>query len=303
MIFNELYSAYYNTVAKIIKEILGGGADSEAVRKIIRENAFEESMLNIFPAIKEERWQVITKKYETPLKHIPTMPLTLLQRRWLKAILADERIRLFDVQVEGLDDVEPLFTKDDYRIYDQYLDGDNFQDEEYIARFRLLLHALHNQLPVKAEMVSRKGDTFCARFIPEKIEYSEKDNKFRVLVSGCRYLTTVNIARITKCSLYSGNREIRPTRREAKLSTVTVTVTDERNALERTMLHFAHFEKQVEKIGDKKYRLTVKYDSDDELEMVIRVLSFGPLVEVTEPTEFREMVKNKLKKQQNCGLK
>ena len=68
------------------------------------------------------------------------------------------------------------------------------------------------------------------------------------------------------------------------------------------MLHFAHFEKQVEKIGNKKYKVNIKYDSDDETEMVIRILAFGPLVEVIEPLDFRELIKNKLKKQLSCEL-
>ena len=85
-------------------------------------------------------------------------------------------------------------------------------------------------------------------------------------------------------------------------SFVTMIVKDERNALERTMLHFAHFEKQVEKIGNKKYKVNIKYDSDDETEMVIRILAFGPLVEVIEPLDFRELIKNKLKKQLSCEL-
>lgn len=303
MIFSELYSAYYNTVAKIIREIIGGKADNDNIHKIIKENAFEESILNILPAIREEKWQVITRKYQTPIKHIPTMPLTILQKRWLKAILMDERIKLFDLQVEGLDDVDPLFTKEDYCIYDRYSDGDNFEDEDYIKRFKVILHAIHNGLPVKAEMINRKGNKVYTKFIPQKLEYSEKDDKFRVLTGGCRYITTINLARLTKCSLFEGPYEIRSTRRNAIRSTITLTVKDERNALERTMLHFAHFEKQVEKIDDKTYKVVIKYDGDDEPEMVIRVLSFGPLVEVVEPTDFRELIKNKLKKQQSCGLK
>ena len=303
MIFNELYSAYYNTISKIVKEIIDGSADNESIHKIIQENAFEESILNILPAIREEKWQVITRKYQTPIKHIPTMPLTLLQKRWVKAILMDERIKLFDIQIEGLDDVEPLFTKDDYRVYDKYLDGDNYQDKEYIKRFKVILHAMHNKLPVKAEMINRKGNKVYTKFIPQRLEYSEKDDKFRVHTGGCRYITTVNLARLTRCSLYDGQYEIRATRRDLIRASITMMVKDERNALERTMLHFAHFEKQVEKIDDKNYKVIIKYDSDDEPEMVIRVLSFGPLVEVVEPIGFRELIKNKLKKQQNCGLK
>ena len=304
MIFSELYSAYYNTVAKIVKEIINGGVDSDSIHKIIEENAFEESILRILPAIREEKWQVVTTKYKTPIKHIPTMPLTLLQKRWLKAILMDERIKLFDIEVEGLDVVEPLFTKDDYRIYDKYLDGDNYQDEEYIARFKTILYAVHNKLPIKAEMINRKGSVVKATFIPKKIEYSEKDDKFRVLCSGSRFITTINMARLTKCALYEGKCEDRPSSlRVSRRSFISMMVKDERNALERTMLHFAHFEKQVEKIDNKNYKVIIKYDIDDEPEMVIRVLAFGPLVEVVEPLDFRELIKNKLKKQQNCGLK
>ena len=303
MIFSELYSAYYNTVAKIIKEVISGAVDNESIHKIIGEYAFKESMLNIFPAIREEKWQVVTKQYKTPIKHIPSMPLTILQKRWLKAILADERIRLFDIQVDGLDDVEPLFTKEDYRIYDRYSDGDNFQDEEYIKRFKIILHAIRNKLPITAEMINKKGNKIYTKFIPQKLEYSEKDDKFRVITSGCRYITTINLARLTKCTLYDGHYKIKPTDREINRSTIIMTVKDERNALERTMLHFAHFKKQVEKIENNKYKVTIKYDSDDEPEMVIRVLSFGPLVEVIDPPDFRELIKNKLKKQLSCELK
>ncbi len=303
MIFSELYSAYYNTVAKIIKEILRGTVDNNSIHKIIQDNAFEESMINILPAIQKEKWQLITRKYKTPIRHIPTMPLTMLQKRWLKAILMDERIKLFDIQIEGLEDVEPLFTKEDYRVYDKYADGDNYEDEEYIKRFRVLLYAVHNQLPVKAEMTNRKGNIVYAKFIPQKIEYSEKDDKFRVLTSSCRYITTINLARLTKCSWYEEPFKIKSVQRERTRATLTIMVKDERNALERTMLHFAHFEKQVEKIDEKNYKVIIRYNSDDQSEMVIRVLSFGPLVEVVEPTDFRELIKNKLKKQKNCGLK
>lgn len=303
MIFSELYSAYYNTVAKIIKEVISGAVDNESIHKIIEEYAFKESMLNIFPAIREEKWQVITKKYKTPIKHTPTMPLTTLQKRWLKAILMDDRIKLFDVHLDGLDNVEPLFTKDDYRIYDRYSDGDNFADEEYIKKFKIILYALHNRLPIKAEIVNRKGNVVFTKFIPKKIEYSEKDDKFRIITDGSRFITTVNIARLTKCSLYNGDYVIKESQKEPKRANITMIVKDDRNALERTMLHFAHFEKQVEKINNKTYKVNIKYDSDDESEMVIRILSFGPLVEVVEPLDFRELIKNKLKKQLSCELK
>jgi predicted DNA-binding transcriptional regulator YafY len=88
-----------------------------------------------------------------------------------------------------------------------------------------------------------------------------------------------------------------------KTETVTVEITDERNAFERVMLHFAHFEKRAECVGRRKYHLKITYNREDESEMVIRILSFGPMVRVLGPESFVDLIKEKLKKQQNCGLK
>lgn len=56
MIFNEIYSGYYNAVAKIITSIISGQADEKNIRKIICENAFGESMLAVWPALKNGNW-------------------------------------------------------------------------------------------------------------------------------------------------------------------------------------------------------------------------------------------------------
>ena len=76
---------------------------------------------------------------------------------------------------------------------------------------------------------------------------------------------------------------------------------DRRNALERVLMHFAHFEKQAEKIAEDKYRVTVSYHKDDEAEIVIRILSFGPMIKVTAPNRFAELIKERLLSQKSCG--
>ena len=78
-------------------------------------------------------------------------------------------------------------------------------------------------------------------------------------------------------------------------------VKDERNALERCLLHFAHFEKRAERVDDY-YLLHIKFNHDDEPEMVIRVLSFGPMVEVLESESFKKLIIAKLKSQKSCEL-
>ena len=118
MIFNEIYSAYYNTVAKIIAAVIDGNTDEKSINQIVSENAFGESVLTVMPSLKSEKWQLVKADMTTPLQHKPTMPLTTTQKKWLKAISLDPRIKLFGVEFPGLENVEPLFTSDDYYIYD-----------------------------------------------------------------------------------------------------------------------------------------------------------------------------------------
>ncbi len=300
MIFSEIYSAYYNTVAKILKGILSGVLSDKDILKIISENAFSESVLTILPAIKEERWQIIGKDLSTPIRHIPTMPLTLLEKRWLKAVLEDPKIKLFGVNID-LGDVKPLFTSGDYKVFDKYSDGDPFEDEEYIERFRLVLNAIKEKKPLVALMNNRSGNRIKVRFFPEYLEYSEKDDKFRVIAKGCRF-SQFNLARFISCEYYEGNGPWNEKTREIKEKEVTLLIKDERKAMERVMLHFAHFEKSAEKIDDKNYRVKIKYLENDETEIVIRVLSFGPYVKVSEPSGFVDLIKERLNLQKSCGL-
>lgn len=299
MIFNEIYSAYYNTVAKIIATVIAGKANEQNLNQIVSDYAFEESVLTVLPSLKSEKWQLIHGDMTTPLQHAPTLPLTITQKQWLKAISLDPRIRLFGIDFNGLEDVEPLFTADDYYVYDKYSDGDPFEDEKYIEHFRMILSAINNGQNIKIEMRSRKGRTLYARCKPERLEYSEKDDKFRLVTSGCHFIRTINLNRITKCKIYHGDNIIHIPPPEAKYEWVTLKVKEERNTLERCLMHFAHFEKRAERVGNH-YLLHIKFDHDDEPEMVIRVLSFGPTVEVLESENFRNRIISKLKDQKSC---
>ena len=45
MIFSELYSAYYNTIAAILSRIIEGEHSEKELQKIVAERAFGESLL------------------------------------------------------------------------------------------------------------------------------------------------------------------------------------------------------------------------------------------------------------------
>ena len=304
MIFSEIYGSYYKAITEILKIAVSesGSASLKDIRPVIEKYAFAESLLAIEPAISEERWQVVRADGETAIENVPSRPLTLLERRWLKAMSLDPRIKLFDVDFSWLDDVEPLFTQDDYYIFDKYDDGDPFGDPEYIKNFRLILGALKEHQPLRISIENRRGSMTNLCVIPEYLEYSEKDDKFRLITSGTRHTVIVNLGRIIYCRRFNGGFPNQGGRKRNTNRSVTLILTDKRNALERVLLHFSHFEKQAERIDEEHYKLIVKYDKDDETELVIRILSFGPMVKVIEPYSFVDLIKKRLMMQKGCGL-
>ncbi len=306
MIFSELYGVYYNAVAKILKAATQQPVTRQQMQDIVKEQAFSESLLAIEPALLTGRWPLLRPNGTAILQHAPDMPLTMLEKRWLKAILLDSRVRLFDCGVEGLEEVVPLFLPEDVTIFDQYADGDPYEDEAYIHHFRIILNALKERHPLAIDVKNRKGTCTHMNVMPEYLEYSEKDDKFRLITSGCHYGRVVNLARIqfVKPGKLEGTmaewaKKLAPCPKEGreKKKSLVFELYDGRNALERALLHFAHFEKEAEKVDEKHYRVRVNYNKEDETEMVIRVLSFGPFLRVVEPEGFVELVRGRLASQ------
>ena len=195
-------------------------------------------------------------------------------------------------------DVEPLFTENVYYLYDKYSDGDPYDDEVYIKNFRTVLEAVHQKKSILVEYTGRFGQKKNFSCSPYKIEYSEKDDKFRVLCN--KNNSILNVSRINHCELIDNNNLPEFSEEDLpcnKRSSVILEIYDDRNALERVMLSFAHFEKSAVQISENKYQLTLNYNSFDETELVIRVLSFGPMLKVLEPESFRNLIKARISKQ------
>ncbi len=298
MLFSELYSVYYKTVGEILREALQGEMTVQRMRAIVSRTAFAESGAEILSALRDGRWQLLTAEGAPLVRHAPTMPVTLLELRFLKAISEDPRMRLFGDVLPELDGIEPLFTRADYRVYDRYADGDPFEDPGYIARFRFLRDAVREGRAVRLFMQDRYGRRIHPRICPVGFEYSPKDDKIRVLSVGSKY-RTCNLARILDCRYTEGGTAFmhQPIEDTPARETLILLVTDERRALERVMLHFAHFEKQAERMDDLHYRLTLRYDPGDEAELVIRTLSFGHHVKVLAPDRFVSLIRERLIKQ------
>jgi len=295
MLFHEIYGCYYKCVGEMINLAINYQLTDEKMLEIVHQFAFEESHLHIVPALKQQKWQLFNDN-ETPLKHPYQLPLTTLEKQWLKAISLDPRIQLFSIPFSDLDDVEPLFLPDDYMIYDQYQDGDPYTDQHYQEIFQYVMKAIREKRQIKINYLSKS--IIC---IPYHIEYSLKDDKFRLLAIRQEKKQTYNIKKIESIELLNHYQEISIS--HCSQCYFIMEIYDERNALERVMTHFADMQKQAEQVRQKCYKVKIFYEKEDETEMVIRVLSFGPMVKVIEPQNFVQLIKERLVMQKKYHLR
>lgn len=312
-LFSEIYSAYYNAISKILS---CRNLSKKDLSEIISQNAFSESSLYIMPRIKDE-WHLISEKngvYNSRLKNAPSMPLTFLQKRWLKSIISDKKTALFInpetiMRLENfLKDTEPLFLKNHFFYFDRFSDGDDYSDPDYIKFFRKIHCAIKKHEILNITFTSSKGNIINHNFLPQNFEYSPKNNKFRVnafIISKNKITESavINISRIDDIKntgkFFDNIRALENTPDNLKCTQpVCVEVSSERNAIERFMMEFAGY-KKITEFDEKTNKCTASiwYSRPNETELLIRLLSFGPVLEIKSPDYFRKLAFERIEKQ------
>lgn len=295
MLFHEIYGSYFHTVALVLEIAVQKTLTGRALTELIQKHAFGESFLSIPEGLQGESWRVLRKDLSTPLHNIPSTPVTLLEKSWLKSLLLDPRIRLFEPDVSGLEDIEPLFIPEMIVWYERNNDGDDYADPVYIAHFKTILQALRENRNIYVKYKTRRHANPGLVVTPYYLEYSEKDDRFRLVAAGRKRSWVFNLSQIEECSL-SENKERAPLK-DPKTSFVTFVLKDRRNAMERVLLHFSHLKKETKRLDETTYRVSLWYDPKDETEMVIRILSFGAAVRVTAPEHFVELIRQRIEQQ------
>ena len=314
-LFTEIYNCYFQIVDQICKTARETPITEKDMLALAARFGYEESGFMIVPKL-INNWNLLEKTEEGYLSKIDNpevLPLTTLQKRWLKAILLDERISLFlenaqmDILHTYLKDVQPLFMPEDFYYYDRFQDGDDYTSPEYVHHFRTLLEAIRRKQYVNIRFSSRRGKDVCQTYLPCRVEYSAKNDKFRVLcISGknavSRQVEIVNISRIDQVTLtdriYDGEIDLAQAIKTSYYKDpVKLLITTKRNTLERTMLHFANYEKQTKRLDDDTYECQIYYNSMMETELLIEILSFGPTIKVLGPEDFLAKVKERIQRQ------
>ena len=299
MLFSEVYGAYYDCVGAIISEAQRGVLTASRMQQIVRQRAFPESLLTIPQALRNGAWPLLREDGTTVIRHPVAAPVTELEKRWLKSLLTDPRIRLFDIDEGELADVEPLFTQEQLVYYDRFTDGDPWEDEGYRGRFRQIVDAIRTNTGLTVAYRNYRGKQSEQHIWPQYLEYSQQDDKLRLFgySPAERCGITLNLGRMSACA--PAERfdpaifgEFRREQRQA-----VIELTDFRNALERALLQFSNLAKKTVQLDPSHYHITLSYHAEDETELLIQLLSFGPVLKVLEPPELVERVRERIMRQ------
>lgn len=313
-LFSEIYNCYYQIMKSIL--INQSALTLSELRTNISNTGYEESLLYLIPKLTTGEWDLLEQKDDVFLSKISEnfyVPLTQLQKAYVKTILQDERIQLFldaDERIRLQDlfaDVSVLWKPEDFYYYDRFSNKDDYGNPHYQQHFRTLISAIDSRQYVDISYESKTGHRVHHHYLPCRLEYSIKNDKFRLLGieqsnrNGDR-IEILNLDRMKEVALLPAfvsqipdiNQSIRNSYYKEP---VRLHIHTERNALERTMLQFANYEKNTTKIDDNTYECLIYYNQKMETELLIEVLSFGPMIEVLGNERFLEQLKERLRKQ------
>lgn len=313
-LFSEIYGTYFSVTEDILnkRELSGSEIDM-----YVSENGFSESALFLTPRLIDD-WGLLkfrNGKFHSILRYKAEMPLTNLEKSYLDAILNDKKIRLFldDDEIHKLKKrlgIKSLFDLSRFKIFDKFTDGDDFTSKEYIQIFRTLLSAIHSREILRISYQTNKDNRVTHDYIPLRLEYSARNDKFRALLvhvkngKPVRY-SAFNLSGIISAQptgeFYNGDTDIKKLFKSRRSpNPAVVKVTGERNGIERFLMGFASYEKQCE-LDEESNTCTVKifYDKNDETELLTNILSFGSVAEIISPLSLREKAREIVIRQNN----
>ena len=308
-LFSEIYNRYFLIINLLLSK--RGPISQKFIKDTVQKHGFGESLLFLLPRLSANEWELfedVNGSFHSMIPNGISLPLSRLQKRWLKAVLRDPRAGLFlstdniNILNEALKDVSPLFYQEDFYYYDRFSDGDDYSDTNYRMNFRMIQNAIFQKNPIRISYETRNERITKLTVLPHHLEYSVKNDCFRLLcdvlgqnrpqkhILRLSRIKSISIPKTSICSDHVHSPEKKPEK-------ITLMITDKRNALERVMLQFADYQKNTVRLDDSNYRCEIFYDKDDETELLIEILSFGPVIRVIENDHFIELIKERLRKQ------
>lgn len=315
--FSEIYGSYYLILEMILARAMGKEITKKEIDDIVARYGFLESNLYFTPdaVAQSGGYNLLLQSdngYTSVLKHPAVSIVTGNQKRFLKTMLCDKRVRLFlqnaDLEYweNTLIDIEPLYDLNDIVFTETSLDGDPYDNELYQDNFRCILSAIRLHQALRISFDSAKGKRHTFMLAPWKLEFGLRDDKFRLCGVSFHHgkainYVKVNVARMTAVTIVDESCKIdfkRFIKAKQNHEPIEIVVTNERNGFERVFIGLSNYER-VSTYDEETGTCTMKiyYTDDDEPELLILLMSFGPVIRVTGPQAFLVRFAARIKKQ------
>lgn len=302
-LFHESYGVYYKVVSLIINLILENKLDRVSFTNVLSNAAFHETAYLIEKKFVDKSFGGVLyqegygKLPKTEIQNKIGLPLSKMELSWLKTISLDPRVKLFDIVFPDLNNVAPLYNIDDVVYCGRFSIGDDYSSKQYIKNFKTVFSSVKTKNYIMLYYNSLNRGYCEEKVRPLYIQYSSREDRFRLIAKKGNVLCTYNIARIEKCISLPDRFELEDEEQEYERSYVEILVKNRRDTLERLLLFFSHLEKKTNKIDDVHFRVTLYFSKRDYKEITINLLSFFPMVDIIGPDYIKDLFYDKLKKQ------
>lgn len=329
-LFNEYKNRYFECIQNITNDIYSGVKYKESdIKDFIENNTFNELEYSLVDNILNNKSKYTNKNGEecTRIKlfkqendiyslsinsPIPIRP-TNIERKWLKMLIEDSKGKA------NLDDniSQKLLKKLKYvesnnlnRYWIQKnidKNGDEIDETNFNRLITILSTAIQEEKLIKYTSVNKNKEVFENNIcFPYRIEYSIKNNKYRVIAlpKGYDRAIKINVSSFKSIEIIN---EIDNETNEKILSFINgkknlqeplvLEIENKFNTVERCFSLFSYYDKEAYYDREKnKHILKVYYYSFDEAEIIKDILSLGSCVIVIEPAGIRNKIIERIRK-------
>lgn len=330
-LFNEYKNRYFQCIQNIINDIYSGVKYKESdIKELIENNTFNELEYSLVENIlnKESKYtnqnsdecnRIKLFKQENDIyslginSPIPIRP-TNIECKWLKMLIEDSKGKA------NLDDniIEKLTQKlkyiennsnSNYYWIQKNIDknGDEINDADFNKLITILSTAIQEEKLIKYTSINKNREVYENNIcFPYRIEYSIKNNKYRVVVlpKGYDRAIKINVSSFKSIEIIN---EIDNEINEKILSFINgkknlqeplvLEIENKFNTVERCFSLFSYYDKEAYYDKEKnKHILKVYYYSFDEAEIIKDILSLGSSVIVIEPMGIRNKIIERIHK-------
>lgn len=322
LLFNEIFGIAFNKLGKTLLSLIKQGKLSHEFIKGLKSDYAQYFLFDQFSEVTQ--WDTEDKRLKQAdgfirafITHqgdqinaifslidehcinnpMDLLPLTSIETQWIcnvlshplaKCFLSDSEIACILDRLSGID----LFDVNSVVLHDQYIGVDDFyQTPNFGETIKNIIMAIRENRMIKIKYQSqygRQSNYVCA---PVYIEYSKRDNRIRIrAVSKSDVVKTFNLERILDVAVMEDffdkdasqqvvENDIKENERE-----LVIFFNETKNVPDRILTEFSCFKKKCIKWGSERYRMTLYYDKEDTREILIRLLSYGPLINVFDDT-------------------